>query len=353
MSGEATWEALTTAEDALHGGATRKEIRIGLTGSADGPSCTLLLYLPTALRQQGRPVPLFLGLNFFGNQTIWHDDAISISRSWVPNNSITKGRRAEDLRAIQASSWPVDRILSRGYGLATAYCGEIVPDRVDGLELGIHGWYRDHGFPATTPDSWGAIGCWAWGLSRVMDYLCRDHDVDAGRIALIGHSRLGKVALWAGAQDERFAMVIANNSGCGGAALASRKFGERVADVNAANPHWFCHNFRQFDNREDALPMDQHELIALVAPRPVYVGSAQLDLPADPMGEFLAARHASPVYEFLGCTGLPGAALPSVDVPLMGTVGYHLRKGRHALTSFDWTQYMAFADRHFRHIEAD
>ena len=275
-------------------------------------------------------------MNFFGNQTIWHDDAISISRSWVPNNSITKGRRARTCAPFR-----------RRVGRSTAYSvagtpwqprdrGEIVPYRVDGLELGIHGWFRDHGFPATTPDSWGAVGCWAWGLSRVMDYLCLDQDVDAGKIALIGHSRLGKVALWAGAQDERFAMVIANNSGCGGAALASRKFGERVADVNAANPHWFCHNFRQFDNREDALPMDQHELIALVAPRPVYVGSAQLDSPADPMGEFLAARHASPVYEFLGCTGLPGAALPSVDVPLMGTVGYHLRKGRHALTSFDW-----------------
>ncbi len=125
-----------------------------------------------------------------------------------------------------------------------------------------------------------------------------------------------------------------------------RKFGERLADVNAANPHWFCGTFKQFDHREEALPIDQHELIALIAPRPVYIGSAQLDLAADPIGEFLAAKHASPVYEMLGGIGLPGSDLPAADMALMGTIGYHMRTGGHGITLFDWKQYIAFADLH-------
>jgi hypothetical protein len=184
-----------------------------------------------------------------------------------------------------------------------------------------------------------------------MNYLCQDVDVDSKKVVLIGHSRLGKAALWAGAQDERFAVVISNNSGCGGAALAMRKFGERVADINSANPHWFCDNFKQFNNREEALPIDQHELIALIAPRPAYVASAQLDLAADPMGEFLAARGASRVYELLGATGLGGREMPVVDKPIMGSIGYHIHKGQHGITLFDWMQYLAFANLHLCDID--
>ena len=348
--GTSSWSCLTVDECALNGVATRKEIRIGLSDDADGPTFNLLLYLPNTLRRKGVAAPLFIGLNFFGNHTICSDDEITISTSWIPNNSITRGRPAELLRGVQSSSWPVDCILGRGYGLATAYCGDIVPDRVDGLRIGIHRWFRSKGFQEMDPDSWGAIAGWAWGLSRAMDYVCQDPDVDATKVALIGHSRLGKAALWAGAQDERFAVVISNNSGCGGAALAMRKFGERVADANSANPHWFCDNFKQFNHREEALPVDQHELIALMAPRPVYVGSAQLDLAADPMGEFLSARYASCVYRLLGTTGLPDCEFPAVGTSIMGTVGYHMRKGQHGITLFDWMQYIAFANLHLRDI---
>jgi len=343
---ETSWSHLTINEHALDGIATRKEIRIFLTDDVDGPAFNLLLYIPNSLRLKGVAAPLFVGLNFFGNQTICSDDEITISTSWVPDNSITHGRTGEMLRGIQSSSWPIEYILSHGYGLATAYYGDIVADRADCVEFGIYRWFRDNGVQGGAPDSWGAIGGWAWGLSRAMDYLCQDVDVDATKIALFGHSRLGKVALWAGAQDERFALVISNNSGCGGAALAMRMFGERVADVNSANPHWFCSNFKRFNHREEALPIDQHELIALIAPRPVYVASAELDLAADPMGEFLAAKYSSCVYEMLGMVGLPNQELPPAGRPIMGTIGYHLRKGQHGITLFDWKQYMAFADLH-------
>jgi hypothetical protein len=334
------------SEHALHGNAVRKQMRLSVSGQAKAPSFSLLLYLPTALRRAAVPAPVFLGLNFLGNHTVTDDTEVDLPRAWIPDDSRTRGRLAESLRGLESGSWCVEDLIARGYGLATVYAGDFVPDRVDAAHFGIQRWFREAGFGGPQGESWGAIAGWAWGLSRAMDHLCHDEDVDARRIVLFGHSRLGKAALWCGAQDTRFAAVIANNSGCGGAALARRKFGERVADVNRVYPHWFCARFRDFNGREEALPVDQHELLALIAPRPLYIASAESDLGADPMGEFSGAWHAGRVYAFLGARGLPERRLPAPDVPMRGTITYHIRTGPHGITRFDWAQFTAFADRH-------
>jgi len=342
-------EFKTTSVDknALGGTAIRKEVTIDVITPQGRVPLHLLLYAP----KTGSPVPAFLGLNFTGNQAIHSDPGISLASAWILKNAergVHENRATEESRGSEASRWQVEDVLKRGYAVATMCCGDIEPDSPDGIGQGVRPLFYRNGQIEPDADEWGAIAAWAWGLSRALDYLETEPLVDAHRVGVWGHSRLGKTALWAGATDPRFALVISNESGCLGAALSRRKFGETVGRINSRFPHWFCRNCQKYNDNEGAMPVDQHELIALIAPRPVYVASAAGDQWADPRGEFLSAQAAEPVYRLFGLKGLETNAMPAVSKPVGETIAYHIRLGKHDVTAYDWQQYLNFADRHLR-----
>jgi len=338
----------TCATNAFAGRATRKEITVWFTRGTNGPSMNVLLYTPNAATQ---PVPAFLGYNFNGNHAVSADPEITLSTRWFPaakNGCVTNHRATEECRGKEAAQWPVEKILAHGFALATIYYGDIEPDWTNGWQAGVRaGLSRAGTNTVFRPDDWGAISAWAWGLSRALDYLETDRAIDARHVAVIGHSRLAKTALWAGAHDQRFALVVANESGEGGAALARRWYGETTALINRRFPHWFDGNYKKYSNREREMPTDQHEVVALVAPRPVYIASAEEDQWSDPRGEFLGAKGAEPVYQLYGEAGLGVAEWPVTNQPVGDYIGYHIRSGKHDLTDYDWDQYLAFARRHF------
>lgn len=337
---------LATKRDAVEGLATRTLVEIRFFADPAAPKITLMLYVPNAARA---PAPVLVGLNYFGLASVEADPALPLTDQWmrpVKEMGIVNNRATEATRGSQASRWPLALALRRGYAVATYFYGDLEPDHPDGWRDGLRGYLlRKEGRAARGPDEWGAIGVWAWGLSRAREYLATLPALDARRITVFGHSRHGKTALWAGAQDENFAAVISNDSGEGGASLGRRDFGERVADSVRVNSYWYCENYRSWVGRASARPVDQHMLLALSAPRPLYVASATLDLGADPRGEFLAAVHAAPAYALFGYNGLGTEEWPPPDTPIGHRIGYHLRTGAHDITAYDWERFIAFLDR--------
>lgn len=300
---------------AFDGKATIREVSIAL-GPADWPKFQLQLIVPNQ-RERRRPVPVFLGLSFTNNPNILKSPP----------------------------SWPVDLLLERGYALATIKHNNVSPDLAaakDALFLRFGNRGTERG-----PQDWATIAAWAWGLHRAVDYLATDPDIDQARIAVLGHSRLGKAALVAAAFDTRIALAIPHQAGCGGSAPSRGKSGESVKQINDRFPHWFNGTFKEFNDRPDRLPFDQHCLVALVAPRPVLFSNAEEDTWANPAGQFQVLQAADPVYRFLGAGGLDARQIPEAGKLLDSTLGYFIRPGKHSTTRDDWRTFLAFADKHF------
>ena len=333
------FEVLSCDDGAFSGTAVRKEVRIFFTEGSDS-YMTLLVYLP---KQVEGPVPVILGANFKGNASVTYDTGISLPDSAQVSRYALY---SEPQRGSMEGRWPVGMILSRGYGLATFCKSDLDPEFDDSFTNGVHPLFYRPGQTYPDPDEWGSISAWAWGYSRALDYLETDPGVDASRVCTVGHSRLAKTALWAAVTDSRFAMAFPNNAGCCGAALSRRDFGETLETILIHYHYWFCQNFWKYASCPEALPFDQHELIALMAPRPVYLTSGEHDYWSDPRGEFLSIVEASKVYEFLGLPGLGTTQMPGPWNPLQtGLIGYHMRSGPHAITAYDWSCFLDFADR--------
>lgn len=313
------FDIVDSATDAMDGKATRKQVKITWRGPGGEGALNLVLFIPNGAK---KPAPCFL---------------LICNRPAAENIDPT--------RAVKSEFWPAEEIVARGYAAAAFFNGDVVPDKRDNSKTGVFKIYD-----TTTPrpaDAWGTIAAWAWGASRALDYLVTDSAIDGKQVAVVGHSRGGKTALWAGAEDERFAMAVSNDSGCTGAALSRGKEGERIHNINRGFPHWFNENYKAFANREDELPLDQHMLGALIAPRLLYIASATEDKWADPKSEFLSAVHATPVFKLFHLEGLSPTTPPPPESPLhAGHIGYHLRTGKHNLTVYDWKCFMDFADHH-------
>jgi len=337
------FEVFDHDKTALGGKATRKQITVHIRENGRDAKFDILLYIPNKAHQ---PVPAIIGLNFIGNQAINADPEIKLTEAWVENSKMfpcaVNGKATDACRGVNARQWQVDSILDAGFALATIYREEIASDRKEEMfKTGVHTLYPEL---QNREDNFGTVAAWAWALSRGMDYLETDKDINSKKVAVFGFSRLGKAALWAGAGDSRFALVISNESGAGGAKLFHRGIGENIRRLNTVFPHWYAKSFRKYMDKDTLLPFDQHFIVDLIAPRPVYIASAEGDKGSDPSGEFATALEADKVYRFLKKDGLPAKEMPGLNQPVMGQIGYHIRDGGHDVTSFDWKQFLIFSN---------
>ncbi len=326
---------------ALNGKAIRKQVTIRLSKDESWPKIHLLIYLPAGMR---KPVPMFFNISFSAPSSTVNDPDLEPGEVWDPKTNTkipaSKGRAFGHLE--------VEPLLDAGFGVATFYYGDVDPDYANGFSNGIRSRYLKPGQTERAPDEWGSIAAWAWGMSRVMDYFETDKDIDAKRIAIHGVSRLGKTVMWAGAHDQRFALVIASCSGEGGAALSRRNYGETIAHLVAPGrfPYQFAINYQKYAGHANEMPMDAHMLIALIAPRPLLLQTGSTDYWSDPKGEFLAAVAAGPVYRLLGKKGLDTDVWPAAKQSILHDIGYYMHEGGHGMATSDWDIYLEFLKMH-------
>jgi hypothetical protein len=325
---------------AMDGKALRKQVTVYFSADKSGPKEDLVVYLPPYAH---KPVPLLLCLNFSPNAGIFNDPTVKLGEVWGRDKTKIPATRGVGIGKIN-----IDNLLAKGFGVAGIYYGDIDPDFLGGVPLGVRKLYLKRGQTEPAPDEWGAIGAWAWGLSRAIDYLETDKSVDAKRIGIYGVSRLGKTVMWAGAHDTRVALVIASCSGEGGAALSRRDYGETIAHLTEPTrfPYQFCANYAKYAKHVDELPVDAHMLVALIAPRPVLLQTGDTDFWSDPKGEFLAAVAAEPVFSLFGKQGLGTNRMPAAGEPILHTIGYYMHAGGHGTLPDDWGQFLKFMEMH-------
>lgn len=333
-----TFDVFDKGTPVFDGKAIRKQVSVRFSAAKAHPAMDVLIYTPAAAR---KPVPLLLCLNFAANSSMVDDPGIKRGEVWDRDR-----KRVPAPTETRFPKLKIDDFLARGFGVAAIYYGDVEPDFPGGIPFGVRGLFLKAGQTTPADDEWGAIAAWAWGLSRAMDYLETDPSVDATRVALFGVSRLGKTVLWAGANDTRFAAVIASCSGEGGAALSRRNYGETVKHLNTNFGYQFAGNYRKFGDRIDQLPVDAHMLLALIAPRPLLLGTGSEDKWSDPKGEFLAAVAAEPVYRLLGKEGLATETMPEPGQGILHTLGYRMHAGGHGTTPDDWPFYLRFLETH-------
>ena len=336
-----SFDVFERAGAAFDGKAIRRQVTVYFSPDRSGPKMDMLMYLPA---NATGPVPLLLNLSFSANAATVADSAVKLGEVWGPNRQRVPARRATVTRT------PIQSFLDAGIGFATIYYGDIDPDFLNGVGLGVRALFLKPGQTEPAPGEWGTISAWSWGLSRALDYLQTDPQVDAERVALTGASRLGKTVLWAGARDPRFAMVIASVSGEGGAALSRRNYGETIGHLTAPTryPYQFARNYGKYAAPNTAsFPVDAHALVALIAPRPLLLQTGDQDYWSDPKGEFLAAVASAPVWELLGESSLRTTTLPAPGQPVLNTLGYFMHAGGHGVLAADWPVYLRFMRMHF------
>ncbi len=333
-------------KQAFGGKATLQEIAVTL--EKDWPAIHVLFVFPN---ERKKPVPVFVGMNFSGNHALVKDPGVRLPTAWMyPGKFTTKdGKATKEGRGSAVDVWALEQSIDRGYAVATFYSGDVDPDRKE-----VRGGLHPHVLPARPgerdPKEAATIMFWAWGIHRVIDYLVTRPEIDPKKIAVVGHSRLGKTTLVAAAFDERIALAIPHQAGCGGTAPNRTKDPkvETVERINTSFPHWFNDNFKAFNKATDKLPFDQHCLVALCAPRPVLFTNALEDQWANPAGQFEMLRAADPVYRLLGTGGLEAKTLPEPGKLVDSTLGYYIREGKHSMTKADWKVFLDFADKQLR-----